>query len=295
MLPLVFTLLLIPFYESANAYTTSYNISVKSQQIEFGPASLRVDYQVIIDVERPSELDPGDSFTIIVSPRGGTVTYNIEVLGKTYSIPQDLNLGDEVTFNIVTGIDAYVSTSASSVVQISGPVSNSQQTLRWNNPTSEIIRGSVNNNVGSSGDVVVKIPVKINIDAGLNLNFLGFKQNLGEKSLGTISAYPVIEEKIPINRSVTSVGGSSSSSGLIFLIVIIIIIVITIVAITKRRKSHKKGKEKSSYKSVGVQTSKNMESNKELDDVKNLGIIKERLAKGEISKEEYDELKKEFE
>lgn len=30
-------------------------------------------------------------------------------------------------------------------------------------------------------------------------------------------------------------------------------------------------------------------------DVKNLGILKERLAKGEITKEEYDELKKEFE
>ena len=31
------------------------------------------------------------------------------------------------------------------------------------------------------------------------------------------------------------------------------------------------------------------------DDLKNLGILKERLAKGEITKEEYDELKKEFE
>lgn len=31
------------------------------------------------------------------------------------------------------------------------------------------------------------------------------------------------------------------------------------------------------------------------DNIKNLGILKERLAKGEISKEEYDELKKEFE
>jgi len=30
------------------------------------------------------------------------------------------------------------------------------------------------------------------------------------------------------------------------------------------------------------------------DDVKNIGILKERLAKGEITKKEYDELKKEF-
>ena len=31
------------------------------------------------------------------------------------------------------------------------------------------------------------------------------------------------------------------------------------------------------------------------DNLKNLGILKERLAKGEITKEEYDDLKKEFE
>ena len=112
ILPLVFTLLSIPFLESAYSYTNSHNVSIKSEQVDFGQASLRIDYQVIIDVERPSELDPGESFTIIVSPRGGTVTYNIEVLGKTYSIPQNVNLGSEVAFNIVTGIDAYVSTSA---------------------------------------------------------------------------------------------------------------------------------------------------------------------------------------
>lgn len=35
-------------------------------------------------------------------------------------------------------------------------------------------------------------------------------------------------------------------------------------------------------------------NNSKKDDVKNLGILKERLAKGEITKEEYDELKKEF-
>lgn len=37
------------------------------------------------------------------------------------------------------------------------------------------------------------------------------------------------------------------------------------------------------------------EESSQLDDLKNLGILKERLAKGEITKEEYDSLKKEFE
>ena len=239
ILSLVFTLLLIPFYEYAYSYTNSHSISVSSKQVEFGPATMKIDYQVVIDVDRPSKLDPGESFTITVYPREGTVTYNIEVLGRAYSIPQNVNLGDEIAFNIVPGIDAYVSTSASSVAQILGPVSNKEQTLRWDNPTSQLIRSSVDNNVGSSGDVTIRIPIKINIDVGLNLNVLGLiKQNLGEKSLGTISAYPIIEEQIPIDRPDVVSGGSSGSTGLawIFLIVIIIIITIIILVVLKRSK-----------------------------------------------------------
>jgi len=249
---LVFTLILVPFYESAYAYTNSYTVSVSSKEIQFGPAKIRIDYNVIIDVDRPSSLDPGDSFTITVSPRGGEVTYNVEVLGKTYSIPQNINLGDERSFSLIPGIDGYVSTSASSFVNISGPVSKSQQTLRWDYPTSQIIRSSVDNNVavdnnvGRSGDIIVRIPIKINIDAGLNLNLLGIiKQNLGEKNLGTISAYPVIEEHISINRPVTSAVDSSGSLGWIFLIVIIIIIALIIRAISKRRKRKNNSKKPS--------------------------------------------------
>lgn len=243
---LVFSLILIPFYESADAYTNQHKVSVSSKEIQFGPAKIRIDYNVIIDVDRPSSLDPGDSFTVTVSPRGGTVTYNIEILGKTYSVPQNINLGDERSFSLVPGIDGYVSTSASSFVNISGPVSKSQQTLRWDYPTSQIIRSSVDNDVGRSGDIIVRIPIKINIDAGLNLNLLGIiKQNLGEKNLGTISAYPVIEEHISINRPVTSAVGSSGSLGWIFLIVIIIIIALIIRGISKRRKRKNNSKKSS--------------------------------------------------
>ena len=45
-----------------------------------------------------------------------------------------------------------------------------------------------------------------------------------------------------------------------------------------------------------IQSNHNKKSNdSKQDDYTNLGIIKERLAKGEITKEEYEELKKEFE
>ena len=236
----------IPFYDYVYAYTNQHDVSISSSGSQFGPAKIRIDYTVTVDVERPSELDPGEAFTVTISPRDGRITYNIDIdiLGESFSIPLFLNLGEKQRFNITPGIDAYVVTSASSDVQILGPVTTKQQTLHWQNPTSQTIQSSVNNNVGSSGDVVIQIPIVISVDAGLTLNLLGiFEENIAEKTLGTFSAHPVIEEHISINRPDVSVTGSSGSLGWIFLIIIIIIIALVIRKISKRRKRKKESKK----------------------------------------------------
>jgi len=95
----------------------------------------------------------------------------------------------------------------------------------------------------------------------------------------------------------------------IFAIPAIIAIVVTARYVSKGKKDIKKLKDSKKYPKeeyqAGYNESKNEKSIdkskvtkpdvKNIEDVKNLGIIKERLAKGEITKEEYDELKKEFE
>lgn len=241
---LVFTLLLVPFYEPIFSYTNQHNVSVSSDKVQFGPAIIQINYHVTIDVDRPSELDPGDPFTIVVYPKEGYIEYTIEVLDNIYSIPQTLNLGDKIVFNVIPGIDAYVSTSASSVTQILGPVSNNEQSLRWNNPTSQIIQNSVDDNVGDSEDIVVKIPIEINIVAGLNLNIFGIiKQNIAEKNIGTFSTYPIIEERIHINRPMMENEDYDRDSifEMILLIIIIISVIVTmiiIVTVLKRRRNY---------------------------------------------------------
>lgn len=233
----------IPFHESVDAYTNQHKVSVRSQEVEFGPAKIRIDYEVIVDIDRPSNVDPGESFTILVQPRDGTVTYTVEVFGNTYSVPQNLRLGDEIVINLVTGIDGYVSTSALSDVVILGPVSNSQQTLDWQYSSSQLIRSSVNSNTHDFDEVIVKIPIKIGIDAGLKLNLLGvFNENIVEKNLGTLDAYPIIEEHISINRPGTVIVNLENNFELIFVIIPIIIsviVIITIIAIILKKKNNK--------------------------------------------------------
>jgi len=258
----------IPFYDSVYAYTNQHDVSISSSGSQFGPAKIRIDYTVTVDVERPSTLDPGEAFTVTVHPRDGRVSYNIEILGESISIPLYLNLGERVAFTVTPGIDAYVLTSASSNVQISGPVSTKQQTLSWQTSTPQIIRSTVNNNVGSSGDVVVRIPIKIDINSGLTLNLLGIiEENIAEKNLGTFSAHPVIEEHISINRPDVSATGSSGSLGWIFLIIIIIIIVLVIRVISKRRKQRSSKRKK-------IQRDKNIQKLK--DKVEELEKDKEK-------------------
>jgi uncharacterized membrane protein len=74
---------------------------------------------------------------------------------------------------------------------------------------------------------------------------------------------------------------------LMVLIVAIIIVTIIIIIILKKRM-------KSSTKTKDV-VQKDISRINDEQNTKSINIIKERLAKGEISKEEYDKLKKEFE
>jgi uncharacterized membrane protein len=106
--------------------------------------------------------------------------------------------------------------------------------------------------------------------------------------------YEIIKKPILSNiyDSDTNSPNPSISYGVIIIGILLLGIIVPIVlVISKSRKSYKEGKEESLRDAVKVEKSKNIKS----DDLKNLGILKERLAKGEITKKEYDELKKEFE
>lgn len=121
--------------------------------------------------------------------------------------------------------------------------------------------------------------------------------------------YEIIEKPIVSNILPSNSNSSSSSiSNLSFLIlpIITVIIIVAVIAIViKSKNSYKEGKHDSyievgkNYRSEKPEPSKEPEPSKKSSYVQDnsefIGILKERLAKGEISKEEYHKIKEEFE
>ncbi len=63
--------------------------------------------------------------------------------------------------------------------------------------------------------------------------------------------------------------------------------------VKRMREEYERGYEETRPKTE-LKIEEPKKQNEKEDNVKNIGILKERLAKGEITKEEYDDLKKEF-
>ena len=104
--------------------------------------------------------------------------------------------------------------------------------------------------------------------------------------------YNIIKKPVFSGSSATS-AGSVMGAEIIWFILMILIIIIPI-AIWKKRKKNKAIKENQNFTSDHTNSStENIQITKQNDD--STRILRERLAKGEITKDEYNDLKGEFE
>ena len=111
---------------------------------------------------------------------------------------------------------------------------------------------------------------------------------------------PIVSNIIPSN---SNSGSSSSSFGVLLMFGGVVVVIIIVAAVWKivsgSKNSYQEGKHESYIEEVEKKLSEESKANEgSFEDQKDsefLGILKQRLAKGEITKEEYHELKKEFE
>lgn len=135
---------------------------------------------------------------LTVTPKNGKLTVTVDVSGNSYSIDKDLPLGSSLDMDVAPGIEVYISTSASGIANIEGPVDTNTKSLEWSHYNSESFQLMVSNNAKGGDEIIISLPISIDINAGMNLDLVFFKQNLGQIRLGSFDAYPVIEERIPV-------------------------------------------------------------------------------------------------
>lgn len=189
---------IIPLNQLSYADTKTHNVSISTGPQTIGPATIEIDYQIDFDFDRPSSALGGDTIDLTVTPKNGMLSVVVDIAGNNYSIDKDLPLGSSLDMDIAPGIEVYISTSASSIPNIEGPVDNTTKSLEWSGYNSESFQLLVSDDAKGGDEVVISLPISIDINVGLNLDLVLFKQNLGQIRLGSFDAYPVIEERIPI-------------------------------------------------------------------------------------------------
>lgn len=155
--------------------------------------------------------------------------------------------------------------------------------------------------IGQKGRIVTSYSDTIYADTAGNYIF-EFDNSMSLISKKQVSLdYDIIEKPVfsdTLDYDNSSYSSNSGSGYLLFFILLIIPIIAAVFIIRKSKKAYKEGYEELSNNDKNSETDDSKTIEESFDTQKNsefIGILKERLAKGEITKEEYLELKKEFE
>lgn len=197
ILGLVLTPIILDMHD-AFAETKTHHVFISTGSQQLGPASIEIKYDVSFDLARPSSVQPNDFVTIDMIPKTGKLSVTLDVAGSSYTIDKDLNLGSSVDIDVAPGIELFISTSSSSQANIEGPVDKNTQTLSWSGFAPQSIQFTVSNNANQGDSIVLTVPVSIDVNAGLRLDLIIIKQDLGQVQVGSFQAQPIIEETIPI-------------------------------------------------------------------------------------------------
>lgn len=201
---LMLALVLTPiFFNTHNAFaeTKTHHVFISTGSQQLGPASIEIKYDVSFDLVRPSSVQANDFVTIDMVPKTGKLSITLDVAGNSYTVDKDLNLGSSVDIDVAPGIELFVLTSSSSFASIEGPVDKNTQTLSWLGTAPQSIQFTVSNNANQGDSIKLTVPVLIDVNAGLRLDLIILKQDLGQVRIGSFQAQPVIEETIPIGTT----------------------------------------------------------------------------------------------
>lgn len=199
MFVLLIPLLLSPSFAATQSKTTS-----ATGLVDLGPLDIQADYSINFDIIAPSEIKAGDTVEIIVIPKSGTVTSDVILSGDRIGrFPTNMELGQQESFGIPGGygVGLFVQSNAYLQPLVSGPaqIISSNPLLFFDSMSTKTFQVSVNENIGNSNSITIKLPAMLVTELGANLDLFIIKENLASESF-QLNTYPEISLQIPLKK-----------------------------------------------------------------------------------------------
>ena len=198
----LFSFVLVLNIQQAEGYVTkTYTTSASGDVFSLGPVTIKLDYTMDYQVERPTEIISGYTDTLEISPTNGYLYISLVYNNKQYG-----PLTKEITFGMQKDVDIpylplklYFKPIGQLVPTVSGPAQISSQMISLETMSGKKIPITVNNDIGNYNSVQAQINTGVAIEIGGKVDVLGFGPDLGSK-IFPVETKPLISETIPIKK-----------------------------------------------------------------------------------------------
>ena len=188
--------------QQAEGYVTkTYSTSASTDAFSLGPVTIKLDYTMNYQVERPSEIIAGSTDTIQISPTNGYIDISLVYKNKQYGpVTQEITYGMEKNLNVpYIPVKLYIKPMGIIAPAVSGPAQMSSQYITFETMAGKRIPITVNNEIGNYDSVQVQIFTGASVEIGGKVEIFGFGPDLGSK-IFSVETLPVISEIIPIKK-----------------------------------------------------------------------------------------------
>jgi len=201
-------------------------LNVSTGDIPVGIATLKLEYNVQVNVNKPNKAVRGSTTDWTVDIHDGKVTLYLKVADLTFSKSVDLPVGQRVEVNLAPGVTAYLYTTILTDVIVDGNAVPGKNNLLIDREGSTIFQIKVLENA-KAGDVIkVSLPMRLSVRGGLKIDLGPISENIVDIELGEFPLRPVIEKTIEVAEQPPIPGVITSTSSTVFLVIAIVMIML---------------------------------------------------------------------
>jgi len=175
-------------------------LSLSTGDISLGPVKVMIDYSIQADLNHPPTALKGSTIDCKVSLRNGKVTITVSVAGQRFSHTADLPLGKRVEVPVAIGVKAFLYTTVSTPIQVSGKGESDLLSLDFLSEGTRSFKVHVSEGAMEGDSITISLPMHLNIKVGLKIDLLIFKADIAEEDIGSFKLNPTLESSLRITE-----------------------------------------------------------------------------------------------